>query len=79
MKKLSEPKKVKLLEEVTEQGSLEELKEVLDAYQPFECMAYALGIAAQKRGLAFVELLAGYGATFWYPYDGEWNRKYGLY
>ena len=79
MKKLSEPQKVKLLEQTTENGSLEELKEILDSYQPFECMANALGIAADQRGVAFVELLASYGATFWYPYDGAWNRKYGLY
>ena len=79
MKKLSEPQKVKLLEQTTKNGSLEELKEILDSYQPFECMANALGIAADQRGVAFVELLASYGATFWYPYDGAWNRKYGLY
>ncbi len=79
MKKLSEPPKVKLLEETTKNGSLEELKEVLDSYQPFECMANALGIAVENRGVAFVELLASYGATFWYPYDGAWNRKYGMY
>lgn len=79
MKKLSECQKVKLLEKTTESGSIEELKEVLDRYQPFECMANALGIAVEKRGVAFVELLVNCGATFWYPYDGVWNRKYGLY
>ena len=79
MKKLSEPKKVKLLETTTQAGTLEELKAVLDDYQPFEYMGGALGIAAHQRGVAFVELLVNYGATFWYPDDGDWNRKYGLY
>ena len=57
LKRPSELKKVEILEETVKTGTLEDLKAVLETYQPFEMMTRALGLAARYRGLDFVRIL----------------------
>ena len=79
MSKLSEQKKVELLESAVLTGTIDELIAILEEHSPFEFSARALGIAARCRGLAFVEKLVRYGATFHYRCTSALNRKYGMY
>ena len=80
MRTLNDLQKVRRLEKTVSEGSLEELRSVLDTYQPFEFMCNALRVASQKRGLAFVQELVNHGATFHYSHnDSALNRRYGMY
>lgn len=79
MKLLNELQKVQLLENTVLSADIEELRTILETYSPFEFTARALGIAARSRGLAFVEELVHYGATFRYHSTSVLNRRYGMY
>jgi hypothetical protein len=79
LKKPSEKEKVELLEKVVKKGSLDELRFVLETYQPFELTARALALAARYRGVAFVDELATHGATFYYDKHLELDRKNHMY
>lgn len=79
MKALTELQKVQLLESTVLSGTIQELHNVLETNAPFEFTARALGFAARSRGLAFVEELVRYGATFRYLGTSELNRRYRMY
>ena len=78
LKRPSELKKVEILEETVKTGTLEDLKAVLETYQPFEMTARALGLAARYRGLDFVRMLAEHGATFDYDDTSGMQSKYKM-
>lgn len=79
IKKPSELRKVELLEEVIQKGSLKDVADVLETYQTFEMTARALGMAARYRGVEFVKLLIKHGATFEYSREGTLQKKYKMY
>ena len=78
LKKPNELKKVQVLEEAVLKGTLDDLKAVLETYQPFELTARALGLAARYRGLDFVRLLVKHGASFVYKVNGSMQTKYQI-
>lgn len=78
--KLSDLKKVLLLEETVLSGDMEKLEEVLTGCGKFECTARALGLACRYGSLEMVQRLAEAGATFRYSYrDSALTAKYDLY
>ncbi len=76
--KLSALAKVKLLEETVCKGTLEELRFVLENYQPFEMTARALLIAVRYRGAAFVKELLKANASFRYENTPALQKKYKM-
>lgn len=78
MAKLSEQKKVELLENTVLTGTVEELIRVLEEYAPFEFTARALGYAARFRGAETVRCLIDHGATFAYEISPAFVKKYGV-
>lgn len=78
--KLSEQKKVYLLEEAVLSGSMEKVEEVLTAYQDFEFMARALGLACRFGSLEMVQRLVKAGADFdLRESDASLKSKYDTY
>ena len=78
VKKPSELRKVEILEEAVQKGTLEDLKAVLKTYKTFELTARALGLAARYRGIDFVRELVNNKATFTYNCDASMQRKYTM-
>ena len=66
MAKLSEQKKVELLEHTVLTGTAEDVARVFEEHAPFEFTARALGYAARFRGTELVKCLVEHGATFAY-------------
>ncbi len=79
LKRPGEQKKVLILEETVEKGSLQDLKDVLETYKSFELTARALGLAARYRGIDFVRMLVEHGATFSYHNDTRLGGRYDMY
>ena len=79
VKKPSDKKKVEILEETVLKGTLEDLANVLNTYDPFEMTARALGYASRYRGLDFVKELIEHGATFDYSRDSRFGGKYSTF
>jgi len=77
--KLSELKKVELLEDTVMHGSVQDVIDVYKMYKPFELTARALGLACRYRGIEYVKALVKCGARFKYKYDSALNRKYHMY
>jgi len=76
MAKLSDLKKVELLEEKVICNDLEEVKKVLIEQKPIEFTAKALGLACRFSGAEMVEILIDGGATFSYEFSSTLKRKY---
>lgn len=76
MAKLSEQKKVELLENTVLAGTVEEVACVMDEHSPFEFTARALGYAARFRGMEMVKCLIEHGATFAYEAVPAFAKKY---
>ena len=79
MAKLSELKKVELLEETVLTNDPEAVKELLNTYDNFEFTARALGLAIRFCSLQITELLLDHGATFHYELTPAFKRKYNCY
>ena len=76
MAKLSEQKKVELLETAVLTGTPEEVTRVMNEHSPFEFTARALGYAARFRGAEMVKCLLAHGATFAYEAVPAFAKKY---
>lgn len=76
MAKLSEQKKVALLENAVVNGTVEETARIMAKYAPFEFTARALGYAARFRGAEMVKCLIEHGATFAYEAVPAFAKKY---
>ena len=76
MAKLSEQKKVELLENVVLNETVEKVSRVIEEWGPFEFTARALGYAARFRGAEMVKCLLDHGATFAYDPVPAFVKKY---
>lgn len=76
MAKLSEKKKVELLEYTVLTGTAEDVARVFEEHAPFEFTARALGYAARFRGAELVKCLVAHGATFAYKPVPAFVKKY---
>lgn len=76
MAKLSESKKVELLEESVLNNDLEKVKEFMTELKPIEFTAKALGLACRFSGAEMVKLLIDNGATLSYELTPNLKRKY---
>ena len=76
MAKLSEQKKVELLEATVLTGNIEQVKTLFAEHSTFEFMARALGIACRFIGAEMVKCLTECGATFDYMPSAAMVRKY---
>ena len=76
MAKISELKKVQLLEEAVLACDIELVHALFDEYQKFEFTARALGLACRYCGIEMVQLLTDRGATFCYDTSPSFSRKY---
>ena len=76
MAKLSEQKKVELLENAVLNGTVEETARIMEEHTPFEFTARALGYAARFRGVEMVKCLIEHGATFAYEAVPAFVKKY---
>lgn len=76
MAKLSEQKKVELLENEVLTGTVENTAKIIAEYGPFEFTARALGYAARFRGSEMVKCLIDGGAIFDYEYSAAFVKKY---
>ena len=76
MAKLSELKKVQLLEEAVLANDLETVKSLYKEHKKFEFTARALGIACRFSGAEMVELLLKKKASFKYGDTGQLVKKY---
>ena len=76
MAKLSELKKVELLENVVLSGSIAETARIMEEHAPFEFTARALGYAARFCGAEMVKCLLDHGATFAYEAVPAFVKKY---
>ena len=76
MAKVSELKKVQLLEEAILENDLELVQALFDEYQKFEFTARALGLACRFCGAEMVSLLAKNNATFSFEASGQLVKKY---
>lgn len=74
--KLSELKKVELLEEAVLNGTVEDLKTVIENCKSFEYTARALGIACRYGSYEKAKLLIENGASFKYNSTPAMKRKY---
>ena len=79
LKKPGEQKKVQILEETVQKGTLQNLQDVLETYRTFELTARALGLAGRYRGIDFVKMLVEHGATFSYDKDTRFGGRYEMY
>ena len=76
IKKPSEHRKVTILEETIQKGTLQDLIDVIDTYKTFEMTARALALAGRYRGIEFVKILLKNGASFNYEKNTAMARKY---
>ena len=76
MAKLSELKKVELLENAVLAGDIEQAKSLFAEHGSFEFTARALGIACRFIGAEMVRCLIEGGASFAYTASGAMVRKY---
>lgn len=76
MAKLSELKKVELLENAVLSGSIDETVRIIEEHAPFEFTARALGYAARFCGAEMVKCLLDHGATFAYEAVPAFVKKY---
>lgn len=76
--KLSDKAKVLLLEQTVLDGTLDELKEVLEHCGTFEMTARALGFACRFRTVDVVKLLVEGGASFFYRRSAALQSKYSI-
>ena len=77
--KLSEQKKVLLLEETILSGDMEKLEEVLTGCKEFEFMGRALGLACRYGSLEMVRRLVKAGFSFDLGYTAKLTAKYDTY
>ena len=78
MAKLSEQKKVELLENEVLTGTVENTAKIIAEYGPFEFTARALGYAARFRGSEMVKCLIDGGAIFTYESSAAFVKKYAI-
>ncbi len=78
MAKLSEQKKVELLENEVLTGTVENTAKIIAEYGPFEFTARALGYAARFRGPEMVKCLIDGGAVFTYEASAAFVKKYAI-
>lgn len=78
MAKLSEQKKVELLENEVLTGTVENAAKIIAEYGPFEFTARALGYAARFRGSEMVKCLIDGGAVFTYESSAAFVKKYAV-
>jgi len=76
MAKLSESKKVELLEAAVLEGNIEKVRSLFAEHGSFEFTARALGIACRFFGAEMVKCLIDGGASFAYTASGSMVRKY---
>ncbi len=76
MAKLSELKKVELLESTVLEGSIERVKEVFAQYAPFEFTARTLGMACRYIGADMVKCLIELGVTLDFDTTPSIVKKY---
>ena len=76
MAKLSEQKKVELLENAVLYDTVESIENIWNEHAPFEFTARALGYAARFRGADMVQCLIDHGATFAYEASAAFTKKY---
>ena len=76
MAKISELKKVQLLEEAVLENDIEKIQALFDEYKEFEFTARALGIASRFCGAEMVSLLLKNKATFEYEETAAFVKKY---
>ena len=76
MAKLSDLKKVELLEEKVISNDKDGVRAVLDEHSPIEFTAKALGLACRFSGADMVETLIDGGATFVFEFSPALKRKY---
>ena len=77
MAKLSEKKKVELLENAVLSGNIDDVKAAIAGNAPFEFTARALGLACVYADLETVKLLAENGCCFQYDEETGWKYKAG--
>lgn len=77
--KLSEQKKVLLVEETILSGDMAKLEEVLTGCKEFELTARALGLACRYGSLEMVRRLVKAGFSFDYGMDPYLTAKYNIY
>lgn len=77
MAKLSEKKKVELLENAVLSKKTEEIKGIIQEYASFEFTARAFGLACVYADLETVKLLAENGFCFQYDEETGWKYKAG--
>lgn len=77
MAKLSEKKKVELLENAILSGNTDDIKAVIAGYTPFAFTARAFGLACVYADLETVKLLAENGFSFQYDEETGWKYKAG--
>lgn len=77
MAKLSEKKKVELLENAVLSGNIEEIKGIIQGYAPFEFTARAFGLACVYADMETIKLLAENGFGFRYDKETGWKYKAG--
>ncbi len=78
MAKLSEQKKVELLENEVLTGTVENTAKIIAEYGPFEFTARALGYAARFRGPEMLKCLIDGGAVFTYEASAAFVKKYAI-
>lgn len=71
MAKISELKKVQLLEEAVLANDLELVQALFDEYQEFEFTARAIGLACRFCGAEMVKVLAKNNATLSFDASGQ--------
>ena len=76
MAKISELKKVQLLEEAVLANDLELVQALFDEYQEFEFTARAIGLACRFCGPDMVKVLAKNNATLSFDASGQLVKKY---
>ena len=76
MRKISEQKKVELLETAVLKNDIAAVKEHFEEYSEFEFTARALGLAMRFCGSEMVKALLENGASLSYPFTPTLKRKY---
>lgn len=77
MARLSDKKKVELLESAVLSGNVDDIKAVIAEHAPFAFTARALGLACVYADLETVKLLAENGFSFQYDEETGWKYKAG--
>lgn len=76
MAKISEQKKVELLETAVLENDTAAVKSLFEEYDEFEFTARAIGLAMRFCGSEMVKVLLEYGASLSYPFTPVLKRKY---